>query len=398
MPRSRATAMFIRQAEQNKSLLEDVTVQLWIPSSIKGWPDTGNWGIASVEPPRVQMTPKAASRRTSIASQASTSRNIGYAGYGSPEKPLGEWDGSHSPAGTRFLPSRGSKFFHPSQEMMSQILTSPTHHSSEGPFNNWAAPFTPTISQSPSPQQYAPAFARVPTQPNIGAPNAFLQQTQNPRRYSTYSSYTTANSCVSHSSSSSENTIAVKLDGNSTGTGYGTIRARPRNPLLVLFTRDPTTARRSIVAITLDDETKPNLSRCKCLQSLTCPITALEREKRGLGGLSSSSMLLAQRLENRQRWDLLPLAASRSTDTASWDGLCRVSILFPTAEARNGFGGGYCQCRTVTEGDVDACLEACHQGLLGVVKVYHRRQLVLWREQTETQTHVVDHPPSGQPD
>jgi hypothetical protein len=164
----------------------------------------------------------------------------------------------------------------------------------------------------------------------------------------------------------------------------------------VLFTKDADASEcnRSIVAITLDDGTKPNLDRCKCLQpNKACRITALERN-RGI----SSSMLDARRLERRAKWDLLPLSASRLTDAApAWGNICRVSILFPTVQARLLFGGGYCECPTANEGDVDECLARQHQGLLGIVKAYHRRQLVLWQDRNDNLTDVVNRAPIWQP-
>lgn len=188
-------------------------------------------------------------------------------------------------------------------------------------------------------------------------------------------------SCTSWSSSSSEDTIAVKLGRRAASTDYGVIRPLPRNPLLILFTKDPDSSRRSIVAITIDDETKPNPERCNCRRFRDCRITALE-QRRG-----RSPMLRAKRLANRAKWDLLPLAAA-----PNWSGLFRVSILFPTVEARHRFGGGYCECSLATEGDVDACVSSQHQGLLGIARVYYRRQMVLWQEQRDNQREVDDRP------
>lgn len=161
------------------------------------------------------------------------------------------------------------------------------------------------------------------------------------------------------------------------------IRPLPRNPLLVLFTRDPRSLQRSIVAITIDDDTRPSPQRCYCQTSPDCRITALERRR------GTSSTLRAQRLDNNQpdspgRWDLLPLTA-RGND---WKGLLRISIWFPTVKARHFFGGTYCECNTATEGDVDACLSNQHQGLLGIVRVYYRRQMVIWQEQRDKQKEV----------
>lgn len=194
---------------------------------------------------------------------------------------------------------------------------------------------------------------------------------------------TAAVSSTSWSSSASDDTISLRVGGAAANTGYGLIRPCPRNPLLVLFTRDPDpeSSKRSIVAIRVDDETIPNPERCKCQQSRDCRIAALEQPH---------GRFRAQRLEHRTKWNLLPLLMA-----PNWEGLLRVSILFPTAEARYKFSGGYCGCRAVTESDIDACLSNLHQGLLGMVRVYYRRQRLLWQEQRDKQKEVDTYPPSG---
>ena len=189
-------------------------------------------------------------------------------------------------------------------------------------------------------------------------------------------------SCTSWSSSMSKNTTAVRLQARAASTDYGVIRRRPSNPLLVLFTRDPESSERSIVSIKIDGETKPNPKRCNCHRSLHCAITTIERRD------GTPPTLFAKRLEDSLRWDLLRLPTAPS----NWDGLLRVSILFPTVEARHRFGGSHCTCRTVTEGDVDVCLSKGHQGILGMVRVYYRRQMVLWQQQRENQREVDDRP------
>jgi hypothetical protein len=180
---------------------------------------------------------------------------------------------------------------------------------------------------------------------------------------------------MSYSSSGSEDTVSVRLDGTHASTSYAVIRPRLRNPVLVLFTKCGETSKRSIVAITIDDETKPNPERCNCQNFRDCRITALEQRH--------GPSLRARRLENRANWNLLPLASA-----PLWSGLLRVSILFPTAEARFKFGGGCCGCKLATESDVDACVSNQHQGILGIIRVYYRRQMVLWQEQRDGQREV----------
>ncbi|RSM09344.1 hypothetical protein CEP52_004168 [Fusarium oligoseptatum] len=203
---------------------------------------------------------------------------------------------------------------------------------------------------------------------------------------SSYRSTTTNSSSMSRSSLGSEHNVTVRLEGSSISTGYGTIRQPPRNPLLVLFTRSKDSeSKRSIVAITLDKWTKPQMHRCKCLQLPECPITALE---------SSRPLIDAQRFDG-DRWDLLRLAASRGGEQRRWDGLIRVSIWFPAPDLRMKFGGGPCRCSKETEGELEACHLQGHQGLLGVVRDFHRRLLIQYYKQTDNRVDVVNRPLRG---
>ncbi|KAJ4209602.1 hypothetical protein NW759_013457 [Fusarium solani] len=238
---------------------------------------------------------------------------------------------------------------------------------------------------------------RVRTSPlTSGSPNTthspagttILQPEHQSRSYSisSYRSTTTNSSGMSHSSLGSEHNVTVRLEGSSIGTGYGTIRQPPRSPLLVLFTRPKgPESRRSIVAITLDEWMEPQMHRCKCLQSPECPITALE---------SSRKVINARRFDG-DKWDLLRLAASRGGEQYRWGGLIRVSIWFPAPDLRKKFGGGPCQCSKETEGELEACHLQGHQGLLGVVRDFHRRLLIQYYNQTDNRVDVVNRPFHG---
>ncbi|KAK2616567.1 hypothetical protein QQS21_000390 [Conoideocrella luteorostrata] len=262
------TAAFFVRPGQEESFLENVTVQLWIPSSVKGYPDNGDTnhrrpssGSQSSAPP----TPYYQSRANSIASSLSTAAVS---------------------------------------------------------FKSW-------------------------------------------------------------SSSGSDDTISLKVDGVAATAGYGVIRPCPRNPLLVLFTRSPDSSKpkRSIMAIKIDDETRTNPERCNCQKTRTCRIAALEQRH---------GRFHAQKLEHSAKWNLLPLVTA-----PDWGGLLRVSILFPTVEARERFSGSHCECKMATESDIDTCLSKLHQGLLGIVRVLYRRQMIMWQEQRHKQKEVDTYPPSG---
>ncbi|CAF3557156.1 unnamed protein product [Fusarium graminearum] len=197
---------------------------------------------------------------------------------------------------------------------------------------------------------------------------------------SSHRSTSTSSSGMSYSSRSSQQSVTV--NGSSTGTGYGTIRTRPRSPLLVLFTgpKGPE-SRRSIVAITLDKGTVPDWNSCKCARwPAECRITALQNEQ---------GRLEAWRFDG-DTWDLLRLAVARHGEQRRWDGLIRVSIGFAYPDLRKKFGGAPCKCYKVTEGEVEACHLQGHQGLLGVVRDFHRRLLTQYRNQTDSQVDVVN--------
>ncbi|UZP36991.1 hypothetical protein NXS19_004807 [Fusarium pseudograminearum] len=201
-----------------------------------------------------------------------------------------------------------------------------------------------------------------------------------PDSISSYRSTTTNASSVSYSSLGSQQSVTVS--GNSVGTGRGTIRTSLRSPLLVLFTKPKVSeSRRSIVAITLDKGTVPDWSSCKCSRwPAECHITALQNER---------GRLEARRYDG-DTWDLLRLAVARNGEQHRWDGLIRVSIWFPAPDLEEKFGGAPCKCSSVTEGEVEACHLQGHQGLLGVVRDFHRRLLTQYRNQTDSQVDVVN--------
>jgi hypothetical protein len=177
--------------------------------------------------------------------------------------------------------------------------------------------------------------------------------------------------------------------------------------MLVLFTKNPNTGTHAIVAVSINGDTRPNSGRCKCkVAPQTCRITALEQA----GGdrpltvrrLGSDRPSTVRRLGGEVvLLDVLPLAAQRRTETpgfggADWRGVTRLSVLFRTAKARHKFGGCWCNCQATTEGEVVACLQKGHCGLLGHVRVWYRRQMMAWhRGRYEDHVEVVSQPMGG---
>lgn len=202
-------------------------------------------------------------------------------------------------------------------------------------------------------------------------------QDQKARTLSVSSNATTATSVTiqSNSSSTSDTTVAVLESGK---TKTAPIHANPLKPMLVLFTRGAETSHRAIVAISIDEKTTPNPQGCYCHQGVgpdgtPCKITVVEQS----GG---KKVLEARRLySSTGQWDLLPLCASRRNEKrgfagAKWRDLNRVSILFPSVEARLMFGGRLCTCRRQTKGEVIECMRKGHVGLLGQVRVHYRNE------------------------
>lgn len=201
------------------------------------------------------------------------------------------------------------------------------------------------------------------------------------RTFSVSSNTTAATSVTAQSTSSSASDTTVTVHGTG-APKTAVIHNMPLKPMLVLFTHDAKTGRRAVVVLSIDEKTTPNPQRCWCQQASSpdggpCKITALEQEE-------GAKPLEARRLHYQTgQWDLLSLSVVRRKEArgfggAEWRGLNRMSILFPNADARFRFGGGFCVCRPQTEGDVLECIKKGHVGLLGQVRVHHRNQAKRW--------------------
>lgn len=201
------------------------------------------------------------------------------------------------------------------------------------------------------------------------------------RTLSVSSHATTSTSATAQTTSSSASDTTVTVHGTG-APKTAVIHNMPLKPMLVLITHDAKTSRRAVVVLSIDEKTTPNPQRCWCQQASSpdggpCKITALEQEE-------GAKPLEARRLHCQSgQWDLLPLSAVRRKEArgfggADWRGLNRMSILFPDADARFRFGGGFCLCRPQTEGDVLECIKKGHVGLLGQVRVHHRNQAKKW--------------------
>ncbi|EXJ54527.1 hypothetical protein A1O7_09867 [Cladophialophora yegresii CBS 114405] len=220
--------------------------------------------------------------------------------------------------------------------------------------------------------------------------------------------------------SRSTSTKSRKLASPDLGTGRGYVYQKPMEPLLVLLlksTTDPTAQVGlanstknapqpfSVVIIQLDENTAPNYERCSCQNHPShpyqCDVTALERDK-GKQDLSAR-IIEADELE---AWDLMRLRPSNRQGQLSADAsaaaaffakqpkplpkLRRVTLTFPDVQSRYRLSGRPCSCnKTRTTAELKACLEAGHQGLLGRVRQYHKKELDRFEEAQRKKQDVV---------
>ncbi|KAJ6784845.1 hypothetical protein PWT90_09776 [Aphanocladium album] len=182
-----------------------------------------------------------------------------------------------------------------------------------------------------------------------------------------------AGSSSSWSSVSQADTRAVHLDNGPTNTSHAVIRSVPSNPLLVLFTvgSDATGAPTSaLVSIKVSDATGPNRQWCACASDPNCRNTVIQQ-------LSGRPTFKSQRLDDEH--DLLHLPRAREMT-----GLLRLHLEFATADARRGFSGGPCRCARKTFEEESKCLtREMHQGYLGVMSLFHARQMKLWQKEQD---------------
>ncbi|CEI60275.1 hypothetical protein FVEN_g6444 [Fusarium venenatum] len=359
----RAIVRFIMSGDYGDELgdLHDATIQIWIP---KEWTDADR---------SAEDTP----------ANDQGGRASGY-GLSTPSLVQKSWDRN----GSNILPNRCGTISNPNLRTSPPLVRKSWDWTGQNLLpERWETVSPPDVRTSP-PANGSSNTVNSPTMSPMTTTDQFRQPERQNRSnsISSYLSIATNSSGASHSSQGSKHNVPVKLGDGSVGTGYGTVRNPPRNPLLVLFTRPKgPESRRSIVAITLHTKTMPNRTTCKCEQTTECKITALQ---------NAHSLVDAHKFEG-DKWDLLRLVASRHDMPRRWDKLIRVSIMFPAPLLRMKFGGGPCWCSNRTEGELEVCHLQGHQGLLGVVRDYHRRLLIQYHNETDNQLDLVNHPPYG---
>ncbi|KAF7553918.1 hypothetical protein G7Z17_g3277 [Cylindrodendrum hubeiense] len=188
-------------------------------------------------------------------------------------------------------------------------------------------------------------------------------------------------SAVSNTSNSSGSDVRSTTISTGTNT-TGLLHRRPPKPMLVLFTQNPQDGKTSFVTIQIDEETSVNPDRCNCRRSgregTNCPIAAIEK-RNGDADLAARRYETTSLTGGEMDWNIARLALNNPASTsnsATWEKLKRLSIMFPDGSPRAAFGGtpNQCRCRARTQGELTDCLNNGHKGLWGKVQEVYRRQ------------------------
>ncbi|EGU87587.1 hypothetical protein FOPG_06745 [Fusarium oxysporum f. sp. conglutinans race 2 54008] len=376
-----------------ETIMENACLQLWIPKSTEG-------SLVTNSDAAVNTIKTSSSRQNSISTLASgampSSPLSGSRPFASPAQTLS----SYGNGGDGF--AMGPPGRHPSLPTIPQ--RQPT-----GPefYGSWPGRTSPEpIGSSPVERQ---SFFPIPGPPRQSPPRKPVGSTPSPRRSSSLfpppsSSPTMTNngrsfsissgvSSNSNSSNSDVRSVSISTGTNSTGL----LHKRPVKPMLVLFTQNRQGDKFSFVTVQIDDETNTNPERCNCRRSgrdgASCDIAAIEKKK-------GDAPISARRYEQspsdgEMDWNLARLALNNpasTSDSVNWPNLKRLSIKFPTPQARAKFCGtpNVCHCKIKKEGDLLKCIQERHRGLWGEVQENYRRQMNSFHKQRyESRSHVV---------
>jgi len=240
-----------------------------------------------------------------------------------------------------------------------------------------SSPLSPSHSGNGSPNSHL-TYSPWPTPTLSSSPT--LGDGRHNRSLSTSSNISTVAPGGS-SSSGGNRTITTVPVGRSTGLMY----REPPKPLLVLFNYASQTGHPSIVTIELDEDTGHNPERCDCRRSrpagARCTMAALECQN-GKRALQARRFDSVRKAGGDANWNVARLAMNRRNEkdyaSALWKGVCRVTLDFPSPDARAMVVGtpSECKCKTKTQGDITRCLRMGHKGMLGEVKEYYRRECI----------------------
>ncbi|WZH45191.1 uncharacterized protein QYS62_006233 [Fusarium acuminatum] len=377
-----------------ETIMENACLQLWIPKPTEGSLVTNSDAAANT----IKSSPS--SRQNSISTFASgaipSSPLYGDRPFPSPGPAL-------SPRGSNGGGlSAGSPSRHPSLPSIPQRQAAPPVFYGSWPERSSPEPIgsSPTGRQNfdplPGPPRQIPPRKPVGQPPSPRRSGSLLPTRSNSTNATNYGrSFSISSGISSNSNSSNSDVRSVSI---STGTNTtGLLHKRPVKPMLVIFTQSRQDNRFSFVSIQIDDETNMNPERCNCRRSgrdgASCDIAAIEKKK-------GDAPIAARRYEQstsdgEMDWNLARLALNNpaaTSDNVNWPNLKRLSIKFPTAQARARFCGtpNVCHCKIKKEGDLLKCIQERHRGLWGEVQENYRRQMNSFHKQRyESRSHVV---------
>ncbi|PGH13060.1 hypothetical protein AJ79_03897 [Helicocarpus griseus UAMH5409] len=190
---------------------------------------------------------------------------------------------------------------------------------------------------------------------------------------------------ASVASESNKSTVTVLNMGNATKF----LHQKPSRPTLVIFSRSVVGNNElSITSVKIDDGTAVNTERCDCRRAISsCAITAIEQNK-GKYTLESQRYVAKKGLED---FDVgrLGFARRKENHGAQFKGLKRISISFKDANDRKLFGGYKCHCKSDTWRDLYKCIGDGHQGILGEVKAIGQKELRAFHQAAEGRADIV---------
>ncbi|KGQ01953.1 hypothetical protein PAAG_11346 [Paracoccidioides lutzii Pb01] len=186
-------------------------------------------------------------------------------------------------------------------------------------------------------------------------------------------------------SKSSQNTVTVLNIGDTNGV----LHQKPIRPALVIFSRNAIGSNKlAITSIRIDEKTAANTERCDCRKANnSCVITSVEQSK-GKSYLEAERFVAKEGLEDFDVGNL-GFARRKEYPHAEFKGLKRVSISFRSSDERKSFAGYKCGCKSNTWGNLNKCIGAGHQGILGEVKAVGQQELRAYHRAGENHADIV---------
>ncbi|OJD25607.1 hypothetical protein ACJ73_03018 [Blastomyces percursus] len=316
-----------------KPVVEDAVVQLWIPKRLQGY--FVNEEQCQTEEPWVE--------------------NYDIL----PTSPI-------TVPGSSVPPSPLNMFSRSPQSLFSAANRSSMQSTDQGSLGSYSSSTAPSDSSRGS-------LGSTDHEPGMNFPSLTAYST---RRSSTMTSI---------SSKTSQRTVTVLKMGDTNGF----LHQKPKRPMLVIFSRSLVGANElSITAIKIDDKTAVNVERCDCRKgNSSCAITAIEQTK-GKFCLETQRFVVKDGITD---FDVARLGFTRRKDYphAAFKGLNRISISFKSPHERKLFGGYKCSCKLDTWGNFNNCIGSGHQGIFGEVRAIGQQELRAYHRASEGHADIV---------